>query len=66
MESTLSGLHRGLLVGYARTSTTEQEAELQAQVRDLQAAGCTKIFREQVSSIPERGELSAIVAFQPS
>ena len=49
--------HIGLLVGYARTSTTEQEAGLQAQVRDLRAAGCTKIFQEQVSSIAERAEL---------
>ena len=48
---------KGLLVGYARTSTTEQGAGLQAQVRDLQAAGCTKIFQEQVSSIAERAEL---------
>ena len=30
---------------------------VQAQVRDLQAAGCTKIFQEQVSSIAERCEL---------
>ena len=35
----------------------ETEAGLQAQVRDLQAAGCTKIFQEQVSSIAERAEL---------
>jgi len=49
--------HKALLVGYARTSTAEQEAGLHAQVRDLQAAGCTKIFREQVSSIAERAEL---------
>jgi DNA invertase Pin-like site-specific DNA recombinase len=49
--------HKGLLVGYARTSTAEQEAGLQAQVRDLQAAGCTKIFQEQVSSIGQRAEL---------
>jgi DNA invertase Pin-like site-specific DNA recombinase len=48
---------KGLLVGYARTSTAEQEAGLQAQVRDLQAAGCTKVFQEQVSSIAERAEL---------
>jgi DNA invertase Pin-like site-specific DNA recombinase len=48
---------KGLLVGYARTSTIEQEAGLQAQVRDLQAAGCTKIFQVQVSSIAERAEL---------
>jgi DNA invertase Pin-like site-specific DNA recombinase len=49
--------HKGLLVGYARTSTAEQEAGLQAQVRDLQAAGCTKTFQEQVSSIAQRDEL---------
>ena len=49
--------HKGHLIGYARTSTAEQEAGLLAQVRDLQAAGCTKIFREQASSIAERGEL---------
>src|SRR5271170_3528273 len=49
--------HKGLLVGYARTSTAEQEAGLEAQVRDLEAARCTKIFQEQVSSIAERAEL---------
>ena len=49
--------HKGILVGYARTSTADQEAGVQAQVRDLQAACCTKIFQEQVSSIAERCEL---------
>ena len=49
--------HKGHLIGYARTSTAEQEAGLEAQVRDLQAAGCTKIFQEQVSSIGQRAEL---------
>ena len=49
--------HKGLLVGYARTSTAEQAAGLEAQIRDLKAAGCTKIFSEQVSSIAERAEL---------
>ena len=49
--------HKGHLIGYARTSTAEQEAGLFAQVRDLEAAGCTKIFREQVSSIAQRSEL---------
>ena len=38
------------LVGYARTSTADQKAGLEAQVRDLNAAGCTKIFQEEVSS----------------
>ncbi|MDR3571914.1 MAG: recombinase family protein [Candidatus Pacebacteria bacterium] len=47
----------GQLIGYARTSTAEQEAGLEAQVRDLKAAGCAKIFREQVSSIAQRSEL---------
>jgi DNA invertase Pin-like site-specific DNA recombinase len=50
-------LRKGLLVGYARTSTAEQEAGLEAQVRDLHSAGCAKIFKEQVSSIAERAEL---------
>ncbi len=36
---------------------------LQAQVRDLQAAGCTKIFQEQVSSIAERAELERAVDY---
>lgn len=50
--------HRtGKLIGYARTSTRDQQAGLDAQIRDLKAAGCTKIFSEQVSSVGERGEL---------
>lgn len=39
------------LVGYARTSTLDQTAGLEAQERDLTTAGCTRIFREQVSSV---------------
>lgn len=42
-----------MIVGYARTSTTEQEAGLEAQVRDLKAAGCEKLFQEQVSSVDQ-------------
>ncbi len=53
----------GLLIGYARTSTTEQQAGLDAQVRDLQQAGCTKIFKEQVSSISQRGELERAIEY---
>ncbi|NFV81898.1 recombinase family protein [Magnetospirillum aberrantis] len=40
-----------MLVGYARTSTIDQQAGLEAQVRDLKAAGCEKLFCEQVSSV---------------
>jgi len=40
-----------MLIGYARTSTAEQEAGLEAQHRDLTAAGVEKLFSEQVSSV---------------
>lgn len=52
-----------MLVGYARTSTVEQEAGLEAQARDLAAAGCGKTFAERVSSIGQRPELEAALAF---
>lgn len=38
-------------IGYARTSTVDQAAGLEAQQRDLKAAGCTKVFSEQLSSV---------------
>lgn len=40
-----------VLVGYARTSTSDQKAGLEAQLRDLHQAGCTKIFSEELSSV---------------
>jgi DNA invertase Pin-like site-specific DNA recombinase len=46
-----------MIVGYARTSSLGQVAGLEAQERELQAAGCTKVFREQVSSVAERSQL---------
>ncbi|MGO7544401.1 recombinase family protein [Rhizobium leguminosarum] len=53
-----------MLVGYARTSTAEQGAGLNAQLRDLgEVVGCEKIFSEQVSSIGERGQLSLVLDF---
>lgn len=39
------------IIGYARTSTTDQKAGLAAQLRDLQKAECTKIFSEELSSV---------------
>jgi DNA invertase Pin-like site-specific DNA recombinase len=44
-------------LGYARTSTIEQEAGLEAQQRDLRAAGVDKMFVEQVSSVAARAQL---------
>ena len=48
-----------MIIGYARTSTLEQEAGFTAQVRDLRAAGVEKVFKEQVSAIGERPRLEA-------
>jgi DNA invertase Pin-like site-specific DNA recombinase len=50
-----------MLIGYARTSTLEQEAELDAQLRDLKALGCKRIYSEQASSVSERPELEALL-----
>lgn len=53
-----------VLIGYARTSTTDQKAGLEAQLRDLQAAGCTKLFKEEVSSVADsRPELEKALEF---
>lgn len=55
-----------MLIGYARTSTLEQEAGLEAQVRDLTALGCEKLFREQASSVGPRKALEAALEFARS
>lgn len=50
-------------VGYARTSTVEQVAGLEAQLRDLKREGCEKVFSEQVSAASERPKLDAALDF---
>ncbi|MDR6532591.1 DNA invertase Pin-like site-specific DNA recombinase [Caulobacter rhizosphaerae] len=40
-----------MIIGYARTSTVDQRAGLEAQERDLLAVGCERLFIEQVSSV---------------
>lgn len=40
-----------MLIGYARTSTLDQTAGLEAQRKELEIAGCEKLFEEQVSSV---------------
>ncbi len=52
-----------MILGYARTSTADQHAGLEAQERDLQAAGCEKFWSEQVSSVAEREQLQALLGF---
>jgi DNA invertase Pin-like site-specific DNA recombinase len=52
-----------MLIGYSRTSTADQQYGLDAQDRDLIAAGCEKIFSEQVSSVAKREQLEAALEF---
>jgi DNA invertase Pin-like site-specific DNA recombinase len=52
-----------MIVGLARVSTYEQEAGMQAQLRDLTAAGCERVFAEQVSALGDRVELRAMLDF---
>jgi DNA invertase Pin-like site-specific DNA recombinase len=52
-----------MFVGYARTSTTEQEAGLEAQRRDLGAIGVERVFAEQTSSVGARPQLEAALDF---
>src|SRR3712207_2572631 len=52
-----------MLVGYGRTSTAEQGAGLEAQERDLRAAGCERVFAERVSSVGKRQELQAALGY---
>ncbi len=50
----------GAIVGYARTSTSDQQAGLEDQIVELTKAGCGRIFREHVSAVDrQRPELEA-------
>jgi DNA invertase Pin-like site-specific DNA recombinase len=52
-----------LRVGYGRTSTLDQQAGLDAQIRELSTAGVEKIFSEQVSAVGKRPQLEAALDF---
>lgn len=52
-----------MIVGYARTSTVDQIAGFEAQRKDLAAAGCERVFEEQVSSVAERKQLQAAIDY---
>ncbi|MEX3614471.1 MAG: recombinase family protein [Burkholderia gladioli] len=52
-----------MIVGYARTSTVDQVAGFDAQLQELQAAGCKKMFQEQVSSVGKRAQLDAALEY---
>lgn len=56
------------LIGYARVSTTDQEAGLNAQMRDLMAAGCLApdgycmVQEERASAVGDRPVLDRVIA----
>ena len=50
-------------IGYARTSTADQLAGFEAQLKELEIVGCEKIFSEQVSSVAVRPQLQAAIDF---
>jgi DNA invertase Pin-like site-specific DNA recombinase len=54
-----------MLIGYARTSTTEQVYSLEAQREALEAFGCNKVYHEQLSaaSTSKRAELGNMIEF---
>ncbi len=52
-----------MLLGYARTSTTDQVAGLEAQQRDLMAQGCERLWKEQTSAMGPREALEEVISF---
>lgn len=52
-----------MLIGYARTSQLHQRAGLEGQIDDLKAAGCERLFVEQVSALAHRPELQNAIGF---
>ena len=52
------------IIGYARTSTTDQVAGLADQVSALERAGCERIWQEHISALAShRPELTACLAY---
>jgi len=52
-----------MLIGYARTSTLDQEAGFEAQEVSLNEIGCDKIYKEQTSAVGPRPELGDLLEF---
>ena len=50
-----------MLIGYARTSTTDQAAGFAAQLVELNAYGCGRTYQEQVSAVASRHELETAI-----
>ncbi len=52
-----------MIIGYARTSTIDQSAGFEAQLKELEGVKCQKIFREQTSSVGIRLQLETALEF---
>jgi DNA invertase Pin-like site-specific DNA recombinase len=52
-----------MIIGYARTSTTDQKAGLEAQERDLKATGVERIYQEQTSATGPRKALAEAIDY---
>lgn len=52
-----------MLIGYRRSSTSEQVAGYEAQEAMLLATGCTRLFGEMTSSVAQRDQLEAALQF---
>jgi len=50
-----------MLIGYARTSTVDQQAGFEAQLVELKAYGCKRMYQEQVSAVASRKELERAI-----
>ena len=48
-----------MLIGYARTSTVDQQAGFEAQLVELNAYGCERTYQEQVSAVATRTQLGS-------
>ena len=52
-----------MIVGYARTSTYDQQHGLRLQLDELAAAQCERVFQEQASSVGKRDGFAAVLQF---
>jgi DNA invertase Pin-like site-specific DNA recombinase len=50
-----------MLIGYARTSTIQSIAGFEAQLVELKAYGCERMYQEQVSAVATRTQLEAAI-----
>jgi DNA invertase Pin-like site-specific DNA recombinase len=57
----MSSKETKMLIGYARTATTDQQAGFDAQLVELETYGCERKFKEQVSAVASRGELERAI-----